>query len=199
MKILAPLIAAAALSSGASPGFAQDPINDNFADRVELTGVPVTAFGENLNATKEAGEPNHGLNLGGGSVWWTWTAPTAGIFEIDLRASAFDTLLGIYTGNAVDDLIPLVFNDDASVVPQVVQSRALVSLKAGETIHIAADGFGDGTAFANGDIQLDIRLGPAGPSNDNFASAIDLGSVLGISVNGNNVNATREIGEPGPS
>ena len=49
--------------------------NDNFADRITISGTNTTVTGSNTNATKEVGEPNHARNAGGQSVWWTWTAP----------------------------------------------------------------------------------------------------------------------------
>jgi len=59
------------------------PINDYFANATVLTGSSLTVTGSNSNASKEQGEPNHGGNTGGRSVWYTWTAPTSGTVTID--------------------------------------------------------------------------------------------------------------------
>src|SRR6185369_15170809 len=70
------------------PG-ATAPGNNNFASRTPLSGLAVSAFGSNLNATKEAGEPNHAGDAGGKSVWWTWTAPSSSSYVITTAGSNF--------------------------------------------------------------------------------------------------------------
>ena len=82
----------------------QAPANDNFANSITLTGSSTSAGGSNALATKETGEPNHGGNAGGKSVWWSWTAPAAGNVTINTNGSNFSTLLGVYTGSSVDAL-----------------------------------------------------------------------------------------------
>src|SRR5205807_419483 len=80
---------------------AQAQVNNNFANAIPLTGPTVTTTGSNVGANKERFEPNHGGNNGGASVWWTWTAPAAGVTTIDTSGSSFNTLLGVYTGNSL--------------------------------------------------------------------------------------------------
>src|SRR5438552_1669252 len=80
------------------------PANDNFANRIVLSGNSVGTTGTTVAATKEAGEPNHAGNPGGHSIWWSWTAPATGDVTIDTAGSAFDTLLGVYTGASVSAL-----------------------------------------------------------------------------------------------
>src|SRR5947209_18825767 len=75
------------------------PVNNNFANAIPLSGPSVTTTGSNVGASKEFFEPNHGGNGGGASVWWTWTAPAAGLTTIDTFGSSFNTLLGVYIGN----------------------------------------------------------------------------------------------------
>src|SRR6266542_1008391 len=58
------------------------PANDNFSDRLTISGLTNTVTGSNVNATSEPGEPNHAGNSGGKSVWWTWTAPTNWVVEL---------------------------------------------------------------------------------------------------------------------
>ena len=53
--------------------------NDTFSNAIELTGNVIQTTGNNQIATKEAGEPSHGGNQGGKSVWWKWTAPSSEI------------------------------------------------------------------------------------------------------------------------
>ena len=58
------------------------PANDNFADAPVLTGSG-SVNGSSINATKEAGEPNHAGNVGGASVWYRITPTVSGIATID--------------------------------------------------------------------------------------------------------------------
>ena len=53
----------------------------------------------NAAASLEPGEPaTVAGEPAGASVWYRWTAPTAGQGRMDTISSNFDTLLGIYTG-----------------------------------------------------------------------------------------------------
>src|SRR3974390_3530799 len=83
---------------------AQPAPNDQFANRIVLTGSSVVTFGSNTNASKEPGEPDQAGNTGGQSVWWSWTAPTNGDLTINTDGSSFDTILGVYTGSSVSAL-----------------------------------------------------------------------------------------------
>jgi hypothetical protein len=129
------------------------PINDNFANRIALSGTSVTVTGSNSNATKEAGEPNHGGNAGGRSVWYTWTAPSSGTVTIDTHSSNFDTLLGVYTGNSVSSLTTIAENDD-DPSGGTTTSRVTFAVTAGTVYQIAVDGYGG----AAGSITLNINL-----------------------------------------
>ncbi len=73
------------------------PDNDDFPG-LTLSGLPDSAGGTNLGATKQTGEPDHAGNSGGSSVWYSWTAPSSGTVTVDTCGSGFNTLLGIYTG-----------------------------------------------------------------------------------------------------
>ena len=63
------------------------PVNNNFVDAITLVGPIVTATGSNVGANRQGGffggEPNHGGNRGGASVWWNWTATASGQTTID--------------------------------------------------------------------------------------------------------------------
>jgi hypothetical protein len=121
--------------------------NDDFVDAIALTGATGTAYADNAGASKEAGEPNHGGDSGGSSLWWTWTAPTGGPVTFDARGSAIDVVAAVYTGSAVDDL------DEVGTPGFLVAAAASVTVDAleGATYHVAVDGVGGAT----GDIRLD--------------------------------------------
>ena len=46
------------------------------------------------------------------SLWWTWTAPEDGEVFVSTQGSDFDTVIGIYTGNSIDDLVSVAAIDD---------------------------------------------------------------------------------------
>ena len=102
--------------------FAAAPANDKFITRATMTGTNISVAGTNVGANKELGEPNHAGNIGGKSVWWTWTAPTNGDVTITTDGSshtdgsALDTLLGVYTGPSVTNLTIVASNDDHGVL-----------------------------------------------------------------------------------
>ena len=72
------VLVAAAFFFTAAPALAA-PANDNFVDaEVPSTEDTSPTSGSNVDATKEAGEPDHGGDAGGASVWYRWTASDSG-------------------------------------------------------------------------------------------------------------------------
>ena len=128
------------------------PMNDNFANATFLTGVSGSASGTTLAGTKESGEPNHGGNSGGASIWYQWTAPASLRTTFDTLGSGWDTLLAVYTGQSVSGLTLVAQNDDDSI-DDTFESRVTFSAKAGATYWIAVDGYGGGS----GPVKLNWR------------------------------------------
>ncbi|HWY77035.1 MAG TPA: S8 family serine peptidase, partial [Verrucomicrobiae bacterium] len=128
------------------------PPNDNFANATILSGTAAMVSGTTVGATKEPGEPNHAGNAGGKSIWYSWTAPEAGTFSLDTVGSSFNTLLAVYTGNAVNALTPIASNVGSG---SNGTSALTFSAVLGTTYRIAVDGVGG----ASGSIVL--RLLPA--------------------------------------
>ena len=90
------------------------PANDDFADAAVLTGdVQPNGYyragtGDlydryNWGASKEPGEPNHAGDLGGASVWYSWTAPSSGRYALS-ACGWFASLVGVYTGDSLTSL-----------------------------------------------------------------------------------------------
>lgn len=129
------------------------PRNDNFANRIVLTGSSISVNGHNSQATVEPGEPQHSDHPGGASAWWSWTAPANSRVTISTLGSTFDTLLGVYTGNSLDKLKRITRNDDD---PTADTRTSRVSFQAvkGITYQIAVDGYN----AAMGRIHLSIRI-----------------------------------------
>jgi hypothetical protein len=196
----------------------QPPANDNFANAITLTGASVSASGTNVLATKEPGEPNHGGNAGGASVWWNWTAPASANVTVNTTGSNFDTLLGIYTGNTVSTLTPVTpigsrpngnTRLPASPVISVTTSSLQFAATAGVTYRIAVDGLNGET----GTIQLSltqqgqVTAGPttvaswnfdappyANPLNaDTGSGTIDFSGWGGVVTNFNGLNGTQAL------
>ena len=134
------LIPALLLVSATNPA---QPPNDAFANGQSLSGSTASVTGSNVNATKETGEPNHGGDPGGHSIWYRWTAPASTPVTIDTIGSSFDTLLGVYTGSSVSSLTAIASNDDISDATR--QSRVSFTPVAGTTYQIAVDGWNGDT------------------------------------------------------
>ena len=127
------------------------PTNDNFGSARVVSGGSFDVTGNNRNATKQTGEPNHAGDRGGASVWFRWTAPSTRFFTIRTIGSNFDTLLAIYRGTSVGGLTRVVANDDAA---GGFQSRVRFRAIRGTTYRIAVDGFAGLGSAATGAIRL---------------------------------------------
>ena len=113
------------------------PANDNFVNARTLVGANVTTNGNSQQSSKETGEPNHANNLGGRSVWFNWTAPGSGSVRVDTVGSSFNTLLGVYTGTAVNALTLVASNNDAPGLGNL--SRVQFEASQGTIYRIAVD------------------------------------------------------------
>ncbi|MDB6112980.1 MAG: hypothetical protein JWR69_4730, partial [Pedosphaera sp.] len=162
------------------------PLNDNFAGSQALLGGFTSVPGTTLNATKEAGDPNHAGNAGGHSVWYQWTALSTKAVTIDTLGSSINTLLAVYTGSSLGGLSLVASNDD--IGPGTLQSRLTFFATAGTVYRIAVDGANGATG--NIIVTLNQTIG-----NDSFAGCQFVGGVNGLAY-GSNAGATREPGEP---
>lgn len=128
--------------------------NDDFADRTTLSGSGCATSGGNVGATAEAGEPDHNFMPATRSVWWTWTAPAAGMVTITTAGSSFDTILAVYRGNTLGGLVDVVANDDAA---SDLTSQVRFFATAGSVFQIAVDGY----SGAVGRIELALTQEPS--------------------------------------
>jgi subtilisin family serine protease len=148
--------------------------NDHFADAQSLTGTQGTVTGNNAGASKEPGEPSHAGNIGGRSVWYSWTAPSDGTWSFDTEGSTFDTLLAVYTGSRIDALTLVAENDDAPDLPNRA-SRVTFTASAGTTYRLAIDGY----VGLGGNLFLRWELTPNAPAISGFTPAA---GTIGTSV-----------------
>jgi hypothetical protein len=142
------------------------PANDNFSASQTISGCAGTTNGSNVGATRESGEPNHSPDNNGGSrsVWYSWTAPASGAAQITTAGSGFDTVLAVYTGNAVNSLSLIGKNDDFDP-GQVLTSNVQFTASAGTTYRIAVDGYNNGGNGGDiGSITLNWAVNNCGDS-----------------------------------
>lgn len=124
------------------------PANDNFANATTLTGIDGTNNGTLYRATKETGEPNHAGITGGRSIWFNWTPSTNGWVSFDTLQSTYepDTLIGVYTGSAVNSLTTIASNDDYRSGPR---SFVYFNATAATTYRIAVDAKGSSSEIGD--------------------------------------------------
>lgn len=157
------------------------PLNDQFAAGIALVADSGATGGNNVNAVKESGEPDHAGNPGGSSIWFTWTAASSGWVSLDTHGSTFDTLLAVYVGTAVDQLSVIANNDNDGSEGNT--SSLTFYAEAGTTYRIALDGFNGafgsfvlnwGTSTSGGTVEV-----PAlGPRGFGFLAVLLLGTAL---------------------
>ena len=166
------------------------PFNDDFASRAVIVNSPnVQIRSNNLGATHESAEPVHGGTSGSASLWWSWTAPSSATVTFNTVGSSYDTKLAIYTGNALNALTQVAFNDD-DTAHSLKTSVLTLNVTAGTTYQIAVESASSSTGLTL------LSIGTV-PPNDDIANAIVVtGSSL--KVTGTNLNASRESGEPSP-
>lgn len=164
---------------------AHPPANDNFADRRVIQGMNTVFGGTRWDATLEGGEPPLDYYSPAlGSVWYSWTAPTNGIFALRSTDRYASEHLAVFSGSSVSNLIRVA--DGTSY-----QNGTEFQARAGVTYHFAVVG-SSLPGYAGFELEL-TRLSP--PRNDRFAGRIRL-SGASVSVTASNNGAGLEMGEP---
>jgi len=142
------------------------PDNDLFSDAKMLTGNAWVTAGRTTSASKEPDEPDHAGDTGGRSVWYRWTAPENGAWILGAAGSSFDTILAVYTGGSLTNLVVAAGNDDAD---GAATSKVKFQAKAGTTYHFAVDGF-------NGESgSVILRLVPAAEPRVVYSTGFEAG------------------------
>jgi hypothetical protein len=134
------------------------PPNDLFANRIALVGSPLTVTGSNEAADVEEGEPLlFDMNF---TAWWTWTASRNGSVVIDTFGSAFDAMLAVYKGSAINALTQIAANIDFEGTRH---GRVSFPVVAGEVFQIQVGG------FSFGPITLHVTFTPVPPTITSFS------------------------------
>lgn len=116
----------------------EDPINDNFADSMNVTGTVVSSRTRTEDYTRELNEPFH-VFIANKSAWWRWVAPTTGPYEMSATVTNVDPMLAVYTGNSLVGLRLIASNDDEN--PFLRSSLVTISAIKGTAYRIAIDDF----------------------------------------------------------
>jgi hypothetical protein len=125
-----------------SPAEAAPPPNDNFANATVLTaasgGLPSDGITE---ATSEPGEPGTGGDANViRTIWYKWTAPSDGEFELDSGGCATGPLgSDLWKGTSVDALVAVPAQHQSTIVSAGVcgqGSTLILHVRTGDTLYI---------------------------------------------------------------
>jgi hypothetical protein len=171
------------------------PPNDNFADRIPISGSSATVTGTTDGASKEPDEPNHAGYPGGTSVWWSWTSTFNGYVTISADMVNQDYYLGmpllaVYTGDSVSSLDSIASSAPADPVPNHAQVSFVAEV--GATYQIAVDSeYNMPSYWANG-TTVTLRLIPTQPPFVSITSPMDGAVFTGLT----NITITADATDP---
>ena len=127
------------------------PLNDAFAAATLLTGSSAVTDVNTSLASSEFREPVQLTTNGTSkSVWYRWVAPASGPVYVSTAWSSFDTVLAVYSGSALTNLLPVAFNDDDSGLRT---SAAVFNALEGAEYRIGVAGY----RGASGDLVLTLN------------------------------------------
>lgn len=140
------------------------PVNDDFSQRILLTGEVATGSINQTNATVESGEPRPFAVSAGKTLWWQWTAPrTAQATVVVTPAPQNSALLSLFTGSQLQSLYLLT--NHAGILTQPVQ--------AGMNYQISLDSVSNELSNASLSIALnDVEISNPAPQTVFHAPAI---------------------------
>ncbi|MDP3984497.1 MAG: cell wall-binding repeat-containing protein [Acidimicrobiia bacterium] len=198
-RLVALLITLAiALAVGPLPSAgAAAPTNDDFANSEALGPLPSTVTQSTADATLEGSEPSSSCASAfvlGATVWFEYTAEATGTLTADTDGSDYDTVIGVWTGSALNNLVEVGCDDDGG---DGLQSSLSFTAQAGVVYRFQVGGYNAAVGSLTFNLASDTPPLPT-VANDNFADAEILGP-LPSTVTQSTVDATLEPGEPGPS
>src|SRR5262249_7169207 len=144
---------------------------DNFALLTKLNTDVGMGRANNTLSTVQLGEPQHARKPGGKSIWIMWQAPHSGIATFTTAGSTFDTLLAVYTGTVLTNLMEVASDDDSGGFhTSTVKFNAI----SGTQYKIAVAGFGgaSGDVVFGWNLETTVQVLPiivAQPSNQTVA------------------------------
>ncbi len=88
--------------------FKPRPVNDDFVNRTVLSGTDFEFEANTVGATLETNEPPHQDFFAPASVWYTWTAPSAGeVWFTPLSEHSTIPVIAVYRGESLNELVPV--------------------------------------------------------------------------------------------
>ena len=133
------------------PPLVLNPPNDDFTNAAPLVGPAGAVAGSTDFATIELAEPLP-YSVFSHTVWYRWVAPSNGVVEMDTLDSARvflnDTVLSVYSGTDLTNLVLIGYNDDDTRNPlrPSLDSYLTFSAIAGQVYYVRVDGL-TGTYF----------------------------------------------------
>lgn len=159
---IAAILLSAALIASSLAAQAAAPTDDDYADAqpIDLSTLPVTVTGSNVDATLERGERAPCISTANlaSTVWYTITPSYDQRLEIETFDSDFDTVLAVYVGDTLDTAGVLACEDDT----EGFQAGVSLLTRAGTTYHIQVGGWAAPNAEEppRGDIDLTLHALP---------------------------------------
>lgn len=171
------------------------------APEIDISGTRGISNSADLSgATREAGEPTVAGSNTAHTVWFRYTASTTGFAKFSTcRPTGINPVpqlsLGVYTGGSVDALTPVAQGtnncpsgyENAQVGPFPVTAGSYYWLQIGGANSLSA---------GETDLALTLDFNTAVPTNDDWASAMDITGALPQTFVADNGLATVETGEP---
>jgi hypothetical protein len=161
--------------------FEAAPSNDDFAHALAIASDNLTIQGDTATATSEDGEPQFYQSYGD-TLWWRWTPLHSGTAEINRTNDPSQSIVSIFSGDALTKLTNLVDIPPTSIDNFPVTAGQSYLIQVSESVQPHAQPF-----------EFQLRYVPP-PSNDKFASAIEIAGE-DLFLAGDNRAASRESGE----
>ncbi|MCC5808150.1 MAG: S8 family serine peptidase [Opitutales bacterium] len=209
--------------------FQKVPANITFANATVIPPGGLSEVTYNWGSLRETGEPTGGfgtVSVGHRSLWWTWTAPASGRYQVDTIGSrlalyedapisaqfgnptilGLNTALGVYTGNSVNALSTVATNGNISGYsgsPWSFQRNSRLEFNAvgGTTYHIMvnANAFGSTAEQREQNTHLGeihFNFAPVVPPANNEFA--NATEITGTAYHTivTNLGATKQSGEP---
>lgn len=180
-------------------GGGEAPSNDAFANASSIS-PPFSQSGiQTASATVETGEPSPSCGAIGKTLWYRYQPNGSQKLQAETTGSSFDTVLAIYRGTSLSNLLEVACSDDAGAEGGSSKVQD-VELSADQTYFLQVGGFRDSTgSVASGTLNLTVSASGATGSNDAFSGATAISSIPFEVSNVSTTNASTEQGEIAPS
>lgn len=157
------------------------------ADTWDRSGVIWT---DNLDATREDGEPALVTGQSGATLWWQVEPQVVpATLILDTSQSTPDTVIGVFAGAPRDALTRVAVADGGGSTPGAARLSVTMATEKTYTVIV------DGKSGQTGGIRLFWQFKHPRPGNDNFADAYVASGTSGTSRSWT-WEATRQSGEP---